>query len=72
MVKKNNGCTVTAPKLGPGLKHPETTPATVASKRFVHRIKPAGMKRMASKKTTQGEIQTTNRSVVGKSLYGIL
>ena len=53
-------------------KSTRTTPTAFASKRFVHRIKATGMKRMASKKATQGEIQTTNHSVAGKSFYGIL
>jgi hypothetical protein len=43
-----------------------------ASKRFAHRIKPAGMKRMASEKATNGEIQPTDSPVKGKGLYGIL
>lgn len=47
-----------------------TSPAV--SIRFVHRIKSAGMKGMATKKATQGKIQATKGSVMGKSLYGIL
>jgi len=49
-----------------------TTSPAVASIRFVHRIKSAGMKGMATEKAAQGKIQATNSSVVGKSLYGIL
>jgi hypothetical protein len=49
-----------------------TTPSAGLSTGFVHRIKPAGMKRMAPKKATQCEIQTTNGAVAGESLYGVL
>lgn len=44
----------------------------LASRRFVHRIKPAGVKGMASEKAAQGKIQTADGPVEGKSLYGIL
>ena len=47
-------------------------PPTVASEGSVHRIKPAGVKGMATKNTAQGKVQTTNSPMEGKSLYGIL
>jgi len=56
--------------LDAGLEHPDNV--TSVSIRFVHRIKSAGMKGMATKKATQGKIQATKGSVMGKSLYGIL
>jgi hypothetical protein len=49
-----------------------TTPTAVASKRFVHRIIPAGMKGMAAEKAAQGKVQATRGPVEGKSLDGIL